>query len=235
MEALNVKKLKSKPMHNNGGDVVEYRLDSVMLDHLIIDYQSLQNRLESAESERDELKSKLAQLEREIPKTPEGFPKLDNEHLVKICIHQQSKLAEMGSASNEAFPFIPWSKEAEFFASQPIANNSERVQASEPFMWVWVHKNGIIGNHYETLDEAVYDMDEISEGKAIPLYREQVTPNKAEVPNIRDDLHHLLDGLENLMRNSNDAYDKRYIRGMISKVSIMIVTQPLPPLKGDDK
>ena len=40
----------------------------------------------------------------------------------------KSKLAEMGGDSNEAFPFIPWSKEDEFFASQPIANNSEPVQ-----------------------------------------------------------------------------------------------------------
>jgi len=41
--------------------------------------------------------SQLAQFEREIPKAPEGFPELDKDHLVKICIHQQSKLAELDS------------------------------------------------------------------------------------------------------------------------------------------
>lgn len=60
------------------------------------------DRLSACESERDELKSKLAQFEREIPKTPEGFPELDKDHLIKICIHQQSKLAEIDSRESAA-------------------------------------------------------------------------------------------------------------------------------------
>ena len=96
----------------------------------------------AAESERDELKSKLSQFEREIPKTPEGFPELDKEHLIKICINQQAKLAEIEAQEpaieyimDGGFPNARFNgyqpKVGDKLYLQPIANNSEPQRITE--------------------------------------------------------------------------------------------------------
>lgn len=153
----------------------------------------IKERLIVAESERDELKSKLSQFEREIPKTPEGFPELDKDHLIKICIHQQSKLAEIDVASNhsrflnhldkakqEVHLWPAWKKH--YSGSQPIANNSEPVTPNKAEAPVGFIKT-VGGYPDDSKHELILTVPfkSIKDGDKLYLHP-QVTPNKAEVP-----------------------------------------------------
>ena len=60
---------------------------------------------------------------------------------------------------------------------QPIANNSEPVQASEPYRWTFKFKNGNTSNIYETFEQASDDYEE-SEGEPVPLYAGPVKENE---------------------------------------------------------
>lgn len=190
----------------NWCDIVQLRLG---LASLIVDGKKLQDRLTAAETAIELHIAESAQLEEQ--ETPVESVEINYENLrlkeinTRLDIALNSAIAREQRLENKLFKLRR--VEQVSGEGEPVAEVLENYSSSRTC---------------KEIDTA------LPVGTKLYL---QTSINKADVPSLRDDLHHLLDGLENLCRNSNDTYDKGYIRGMIAKVTAMLA--PLPPLKDD--
>jgi len=112
---------------------------------------------------------------------------------------------------------------------QPIANNSEALIYISKDSMDWLKTmNSVISGKFSL----TFRTDDAIDDYCVPLFSEQVTPNKAEVPDAANEKM-LAAGIESLDRGMQNFPEN--MTQVISNVWEDMYAASFPPLKGDDK